>query len=105
MRSTAVLASSVETCISDITISTWPSTSSVMPCAARTASSTVGGSRRTRRRPSLVSHTSLMSHLSYCWNDLAKLASRTHFDEGSLLPAPLHPRQSGLVYNYRPLPQ
>ena len=33
------------------------------PWAARTASSRVGGSRRTRRRPSFVSHTSLIWHL------------------------------------------
>jgi len=59
---TARLASSAVTDINATTIPIWPSRSSVRPCAAKTASSSVGGSRRTRRKPSLVSHTSLTSH-------------------------------------------
>src|ERR1700684_3259831 len=62
-RSTAPRASSLETSLSDATISICSLSSSVRPCAACTASSTVGGSRRTRRRPSFVSHMSLISHL------------------------------------------
>ena len=46
--------------ISEATISICSLRSSVSPAPRRTASSTVGGSRRTRRRPSLVSHTSVM---------------------------------------------
>lgn len=61
----ARLASSGVTDINAATISIWPSRSSVRPCAAKTASSSVGGSRRTRRKPSFVSHTSLTSHLKY----------------------------------------
>src|ERR1700693_4677570 len=54
--------------MSDITISTWASmSSSASPWAARTASSMVGGSRRTRRRPSFVFHSSLI----LCTPDLA----------------------------------
>ena len=60
---TARLASSTGTDINAATISIWPSRSSVRPCAAKTASSSVGGSRRTRRKPSFVSQTSLTSHL------------------------------------------
>ena len=56
---TARLASSAGTDINATTISIWPARSSVRPCAAKTASSSVGGSRRTRRKPSFVSHTSL----------------------------------------------
>ena len=70
-----------------MTISTWPSTSSARPCAANTASSTVGGSRRTRRRPSLVSHTSLISHLpvlavSWLRSLLRPSVSRPRLDSG-----------------------
>ena len=61
--STARRASAAETGIKEVTISTWASSSSVSPCAASAASSMVGGSRRTRRRPSLVFHTSLIPHL------------------------------------------
>ena len=59
----ARLASSGVTDINAATISIWPSRSSVRPCAAKTASSSVGGSRRTRRKPYFVSHISLTSHL------------------------------------------
>src|ERR1700728_1336806 len=65
-RSTAPRASSLETPISDATISRCSATSSVRPCAACTASSTVGGLCRTRRRPSFVSHMSLICHL-FCY--------------------------------------
>src|SRR5580704_16827702 len=64
MRRTAPRASSTETSISDATISICSPSSSVRPCAASTASSTVGGSWRTRRRPSFVSQMSLMSFLN-----------------------------------------
>jgi uncharacterized membrane protein YeaQ/YmgE (transglycosylase-associated protein family) len=65
MRRTTPRASSGVISIKDATISICSLRSSVRPCAATTASSIVGGSRLTRRRPSLVSHMSFILHLGF----------------------------------------
>jgi hypothetical protein len=62
---TSAWTDSIGSPISDAAISACASWSSVMPMAAKIASSSVGGSRRTRRAPYLVFQSSLIgaSHL------------------------------------------
>src|ERR1700689_1304556 len=78
-RSTAPRASSLETSISDATISICSLSSSVRPCAAATASSTVGGAGRPRPRPSLVFPTLLMCQPFLLSRSLTILAYKTYY--------------------------
>src|SRR5579864_5636362 len=62
---TSAATDSIGSPISDAAISACSLWSSVMPAAAKIASSNVGGSRRTRRGPYLVFQSWLIAHLCF----------------------------------------